>query len=317
VKSPGECPGFLRILVAMNRLVAVSFLASICLHACAQSGTPRVFLLNAEQLAVAKSKNDPYLLELAREAGDKALKFEPVSVMDKTQVPPSGDKHDFLSMALYWFPNPNTKDGLPYIRRDGIINHEGDVLDRFNFDHLNRNAHALALAWYLTGDTRYAEHAVLLLRTWYLNPETAMKPNLKFAAYVPGVNSGRDSGVINGTSISLAVDAVGMLQGSPAWSAQDEEKMHRWLEKYYGWLRDSKHGQEESESLTNHGTWYAVQASAISRYLGKDNDAKKIGEDFRDHRISKQIDKHGMQKYEMERTKSFSYSASISKRSRS
>ena len=44
----------------------------------------------------------------------------PFSVTDKTNEPPSGDKHDYLSMAPYWWPDENSKDGLPYIRKDGL-----------------------------------------------------------------------------------------------------------------------------------------------------------------------------------------------------
>ena len=56
--------------------------------------------------------------------GDRALRGEDETVMDKTQVPASGDKHDYLSLAPYWWPNPQTSDGLPYIRIDGEVNPE-------------------------------------------------------------------------------------------------------------------------------------------------------------------------------------------------
>ena len=35
--------------------------------------------------------------------------------------PPSGDKHDYLSYSRYWWPDPEKNDGLPYIRRDGVV----------------------------------------------------------------------------------------------------------------------------------------------------------------------------------------------------
>ncbi|MEI9974387.1 MAG: alginate lyase family protein [Ignavibacteriota bacterium] len=40
----------------------------------------------------------------------------PYSVVQKSRVPPSGDKHDYLSQAPYWWPDPAKPDGLPYIR---------------------------------------------------------------------------------------------------------------------------------------------------------------------------------------------------------
>src|SRR5262245_26321142 len=43
-----------------------------------------------------------------------ALARKPVSVMDKEIAPPSGDKHDYMSQAPYWWPDPAKPDGRPY-----------------------------------------------------------------------------------------------------------------------------------------------------------------------------------------------------------
>ena len=72
-------------------------------------------------------QNDPRYREVftrLRKNAEISRKRGPYSVMDKEDVPPSGDKHDYLSYARYWWPNPNTKDGLPYVRRDGKTNEE-------------------------------------------------------------------------------------------------------------------------------------------------------------------------------------------------
>jgi hypothetical protein len=50
--------------------------------------------------------------------------MEPVSVVQKAVTPPSGDKHDYMSQAPYWWPDPASADGKPYIRRDGERNPE-------------------------------------------------------------------------------------------------------------------------------------------------------------------------------------------------
>ena len=41
------------------------------------------------------------------------------SVLDKTGCAPSGNRRDYWHPAPYWWPNPDTPDGLPYILRDG------------------------------------------------------------------------------------------------------------------------------------------------------------------------------------------------------
>ena len=36
---------------------------------------------------------------------DKALAAKPASVFDKRSIPISGDRHDYVSLARYWWPN--------------------------------------------------------------------------------------------------------------------------------------------------------------------------------------------------------------------
>lgn len=276
----------------------------------AQSAAPRVFLVSPAVLEAQRAHPDAEVLRLAKEEADRALNMPPQSVTTKTKTPPSGDKHDYMSMARYWWPNPDTKDHLPYVRHDGQSNPEiNGIIDHTALDHTDGSARALALGWYLTGDERYAQHATLLLRTFFLDKATAMNPNLQFAQYVAGVNTGRGTGVLDARSLSEAVDAIGMLAGSKSWTSADQEGMRRWFGEYYTWLTTSEHGKEEAGARNNHGSWYAVQAASIAMFLGETQDARAIAERVRDERIPAQIDAQGMQKYELVRTNSFSYSA--------
>ena len=56
-------------------------------------------------------KEDKQLLHKA----DSLLTIKPFSVVNKKVLPPSEDKHDYMSIGPYWWPNPDTPDGLPYI----------------------------------------------------------------------------------------------------------------------------------------------------------------------------------------------------------
>ncbi len=113
-------------------------------------------------------------------AADAALRNAPFSVMHKTTLPPSKD--DYLSIAPYWWPNTATPDGLPYIRRDGEVNPERDVVgDRTPFIGMMAAVWSLSLAFWMTQQARYAVHAALLLRTWFLDPATRMTPHLTYA----------------------------------------------------------------------------------------------------------------------------------------
>jgi hypothetical protein len=85
-----------------------------------------------------------------------------------------------------------------------------------------KTVETLALAYYFTGKEAYAEHAACCLRAWFLDPATRMNPNLTFAQGVPGVNTGRGAGIIDGRNIADAADAAGLLAGSPAWTQKDD-----------------------------------------------------------------------------------------------
>ena len=62
-----------------------------------------------------------------------ALAIKPMSVMDKTITPPSGDRHDYMSQAPYWWPDPAKSDGKPYIRKDGERNPEISIRQGLDF----------------------------------------------------------------------------------------------------------------------------------------------------------------------------------------
>src|SRR6266480_1054153 len=77
----------------------------------APAARPRVYSLRADALERAKlqlvagdSGARPAYDRLVREA-DAALNAGPFSVMDKQRTPPSGDKHDYVSMGPYWWPD--------------------------------------------------------------------------------------------------------------------------------------------------------------------------------------------------------------------
>lgn len=242
---------------------------------------------------------------------DKALAVTPPSVMQKTKVPPSGDKHDYMSIAPYFWPNPATKDGLPYVRKDGKVNPESRAEaanDTLRARLVGTTVETLALGYYFTRDEKYAEHAAKVLRTWFLDPTTKMTPHFRFAQAIPGVNDGRGTGLIEARGLADAADAAILLVGSKHWSAADQQAIQAWGEVYFEWLLGSKNGQDERAAKNNHGTWYDVQAVKWALVLGRKDKAKELCVAAGPGRIGVQIEPDGKQPLELVRTASFSYS---------
>jgi len=117
---------------------------------------------------------------------EEALLSRTESILEKLHEPPSGDRRDYFSLSVYFWPDPEKPDGLPYIPRDGEVNPEVGDYDRPRFLKMARSVDTLALAFALTGDGRFAAKAAEWLRVWFINPETRMNPNMLFAQYIPG-----------------------------------------------------------------------------------------------------------------------------------
>ena len=276
--------------------------------------SPRVFNVEPAALAtlrdrIARENFTAPALDQLRADSDRALKQAPVSVTAKDITPPSGDKHDYMTLAPYWWPDPKSPNGLPYIRRDGEINPEiRKIPDHRNFDAVISSSYTLALAYYLFRDERYAAHAELLLRTWFLEPATRMNPNLQFAQGIHGINTGRGTGLIETRSLGRVCDAVGLLAGSKSWTAADDTGMHDWFAAYLKWMRESEHGKAEAAAKNNHGTYYDVQVTTYALFLGDIDFAKQLLRSVPERRIAVQIQPDGAQPLELARTKALGYS---------
>lgn len=230
--------------------------------------------------------------------------------MDKKRTPPSGDKHDYLSMGPYWWPDPDKPDGLPYMRRDGEVNPEtrGDNVDRTSASKLFSNVETLGWAFYFSGEEKYAEKAKQLIETWFINPETKMNPNLNYAQGIPGRTEGRGIGIIDWAGINRLISPFQFLEATGFLEGETKSQLYNWFDEYHNWLVSSKNGIDEDDYFNNHGTWFDVQVVGIEMMLGKTDLAKARLEQAKTKRIASQIEPDGSQPHELARTKSLSYS---------
>jgi hypothetical protein len=253
------------------------------------------------------SKMQAALNELVK-AADVALTYRPVSVMEKKNNPPSGDKHDYMSLAPYFWPNPETKDGLPYIRKDGQINPEvNEYKDKEYLPQLCSTLETLGLAYYFTNDKRYASHASKLINVWFLDPSTKMNPNLNFGQAVKGQNDGRGAGLIDTRHLIKVVDAVSFIANSSAWSSSQDLQLKSWFAQFLNWMETSKNGVDELDATNNHGIWYDAQRLSFALYTGNKKAVSAIIESAQ-KRIAAQMNADGFFPAELARTTSLHYS---------
>lgn len=291
-------------------ITAVLLLLFVAGNAASQIPSTRIY--DGEKLAKVKARASseeyaPALTRLMNEA-DKALKSKPLSVMDKTMLAGSGDKHDYVSMGPYWWPNPSTPDGLPYIRKDGVRNPEATG-DAVNIKKTIGDISTLGIAYYFSGKEKYAAKAAQLTRVWFLNPDTRMNPNMNYAQMIPGHNGnkGRGFGMIDVYPFVNMLDAVEMMNTSSSFNKEVRNGLQQWFKEYLEWIRTSPVAHEARVSENNHGISFDIQQTVYALFTGDSALARKTISEFAEKRLFPQIEPDGKQPRELERTNGFSY----------
>jgi hypothetical protein len=141
---------------------------------------------------------------------------------------------------------------------------------------------ALAAAYSLTGESRYADHAAIHLRAWFVDPATRMVPAMTYAQTVSpaahpaesngddlstrAVTAGRYQGIIEALPLVETVIAVPFLT---TLSDADRSEIRSWFQNYYHWLTDphdtgSRIAALARDSKSHHGSSWMLQACACA-----------------------------------------------------
>lgn len=141
---------------------------------------------------------------------------------------------------------------------------------------------ALAAAYSLTGESRYAERAALHLRAWFIDPATRMVPAMDYAQTFSGparapesgrdessakpMTTGRYQGIIEAlplVEIAIAIPFLTTLGDS------DRIGVRSWFQAYYRWLTDPhdtgpRLAALARDSKSHHASSWMLQASACA-----------------------------------------------------
>ncbi len=243
------------------------------------------------------------------------LESDVYSVVKKTTLPPGGDIHDYWHPAPYYWPDPSSKNELPYVYRDGVrvpgtllYETESKMYDRTSLQQMFDETTILALSYNLTGNNIYAKKASALIYAWFINEDTKMNPHLNYAQVRMGhnQNKGSNSGIIETKDFYFFLDAIRIISRSEYWSKEDDQVMKNWCSSFLNWLLKSEQGKKEKESKNNHGVLYDLQVASIAAYIGDLSLLYDISKTA-SARLIDHIDKDGIQTHEMTRTTTFHY----------
>lgn len=242
------------------------------------------------------------------QAAEGALKQEPITITAFRAKLSDGGPNDFYSNGDYWWPNPDTTNGLPYIRRDGESNPENFIAHRRCIVQLREAVAALAAAYKLTGDDKYVSKAAALLQVFFLDDATRMNPNLQFAQAIPGVSRGRGIGIIDTLQLIEVPLAIEAMQKSPAFPATELAGLKKWFADYVTWMTTSKNGHEEANAGNNHAVAFWLQVAVFAQFTGDEKNLAESRRRYKEVFVPKQMAADGSFPAELARTKPYGYS---------
>jgi Alginate lyase len=269
--------------------------------AVSRSALARSSAANTENIHIAEIDRKRIL-----DAAQRYLKEEPITITANSSPRSAGGKHDYFSEGDYWWPDPKNPNG-PYIQRDGMSNPDNFVAHRHAMIRLSLHVPALAAAWMLTKEERYAAHAAKHLRAWFLDPATLMNPNLQYAQAIHGRFTGRGTGIIDTIHLVEVARSIPVLSTSKSLTAAEQAGLKKWFSDYLQWMTTSKNGQDERDAKNNHGTCWVMQVAEFAHYTGNREQTDYCRDRIKSVLFPNQLAADGSFPQELRRTKPYNY----------
>lgn len=244
---------------------------------------------------------------------EECMEKEPINIGDCPAPLSKGGKNEYFSQSDYWWPNPETEDHLPWIRKDGETNPDNFDDHRILLRRMRKVVCAEAAAYKVTGEEKYAEQAVKFLEAWFLTDETRMEPTLNFSQVVLGRfdNGGRRGGIIDTLHLIELPLAIEELKTSKAMTHEILDGLKKWFNDYLDFMLFSKLGKGEFDQVNNHGVAWCVQATLYAKIAEREEVLEICRKRFKEDFLVNQLADDGTFPEEIARTKPYNYSLFI------
>jgi hypothetical protein len=247
------------------------------------------------------------LKPLVLDQANRALQQEPVTITAASSDRSAGGIHDFYSEGDYWWPDPANPHG-PYIQKDGQTNPDNFVAHRYAMIRFSRIVGALASAYVLTMDKKYADQVFKHAEAWFVNTNTKMNPSLLYAQAIKGRVTGRGIGIIDTIHLMEVAQGIYVLQNVPGVDQTLLAEIKNWFDEYIVWLTTHEYGKAEMNAENNHGTCWAMQVASFARLTNNDGILKMCRERYQNILLPNQMANDGSFPRELRRTKPYGYS---------
>ena len=144
---------------------------------------------------------------------------------------------------------------------------------------------------------------------WFINPETKVNPNGKYAQSIPGVCDGCSPGIIDFSGNYELFDGMGILAALGLLDEKINDGVNEWFRSFTDWLlTDDEIGIAEGCASDNHGAWYDEQILCPAIYAKRDYLARRVLRSSYASRTRLMIKPDGSQPRELLRTNPIGYS---------
>ncbi|PSR53134.1 hypothetical protein AHMF7605_06120 [Adhaeribacter arboris] len=202
----------------------------------------------------------------------------------------TGSPNDYVSLATYWWPDPTTENGLPYLASDGKTNPESNAIpDQTLLRNICEDIQFLGLGYFFTRKEAYAEQALKLLQAFFLDKTTRMNPHFKYAQIIQGMNNGfgRATGFVDAEVLTILLDGYQLLGESKAFEAASDvdSGLKDWFRSLWEWMTTTykevpKEGTEDyyhyemmlgiKNAQNNIRSAYELQVLTYAQFIGED-----------------------------------------------
>lgn len=231
-----------------------------------------------------------------------------VAVTDKKKTI-SGNKHNYESLSIYWWPDPNNPNG-PYIAKDGVYNPEYKQYDYPRLLLLVENLRTCSKAFYLTGNVAYYDLFCRQLDRWFINEATRMQPDFEYCQFIPGRNNncGNPQGMIDAYNFNDVIESIRLVHSKKSTGRKRMKALKKWFRDFAEWMQTSNYGQRASQFNNNQSVAYDITLYDILIFTDNKSGRAQILNDFFEKRVKPQIDDEGKMPEELKRTRAYHYS---------
>ncbi|WP_457807658.1 alginate lyase family protein [Kushneria sp. EE4] len=258
---------------------------------------PRTIILDGVQLARLKAlfkAGDAQCMasmQALLEKADSLLEMPCYSVTQKGSAPAGASINDYVSLAKYWWPNPDSDDELPYIRKDGHVNPDcySESYDASRFVRMTERVQVLALAGFISQNKKMAEKAVEQLTVWFLDQDKAQTPHFEWSQRIPGREKARGASVIEARHLIYIIESVRILEFTSSIDEHKKQAFQTWCRKALDWFRHSEIGQQAKIAKNNIGFWYDLTCIGLADFVEEKHWAKTFIEEDVKPRFEAQV----------------------------